>query len=197
MNTTPDISASWCIDSRQRPLGKADDRTANVRANVRNNESDKTLSSLLKIAKSLLRKRNAQEKRGRTIFRQMSQFVRWKTQIKFCYQLITRTLPPIVTSPCNWNLSLTLCQGRSTKSISPRQPLQGKSRIFVSTVSVAARKKVCGPSSKRQRSRLRMMSETYVSVFAYEKGGGSARNFSDWLVEELRIERADSSCRGA
>ncbi|TGZ36188.1 Uncharacterized protein DBV15_07264 [Temnothorax longispinosus] len=35
----------------------------------------------------------------------------------------------------------------------------------------------------------------YVSVFAYEKGEGSARNFSDWLVEESRIEQPDSSCR--
>lgn len=37
---------------------------------------------------------------------------------------------------------------------------------------------------------------TYVSVFAYEKGEGSARNFSDWLVEESRIEQPDNSCRG-
>ncbi|KYM97435.1 hypothetical protein ALC62_11727, partial [Cyphomyrmex costatus] len=38
-----------------------------------------------------------------------------------------------------------------------------------------------------------------VSVFAYdsyEKGEGSARNFSDWLVEESRIVQPDSSCRG-
>ncbi|EGI66150.1 hypothetical protein G5I_05268 [Acromyrmex echinatior] len=35
-----------------------------------------------------------------------------------------------------------------------------------------------------------------MSVFAYEKGEESARNFSDWLVEESRIEQPDSSCRG-
>ncbi|KYM83038.1 hypothetical protein ALC53_06303, partial [Atta colombica] len=35
-----------------------------------------------------------------------------------------------------------------------------------------------------------------VNVFAYKKGEGSARNFSDWLVEESRIEQPDSSCRG-
>lgn len=35
-----------------------------------------------------------------------------------------------------------------------------------------------------------------MSVFAYEKGEGSVRNFSDWLVEESRIEQPDSSYRG-
>jgi len=51
------------------------------------------------------------------------------------------------------------------------------------------------PSSKRQRSSCEWR-PTYVSVFAYEKDEGSARNLSDWLVEESRIEQPDSSCRG-
>lgn len=41
-----------------------------------------------------------------------------------------------------------------------------------------------------------MTSDIVRYVFAYEKGKGSARNFSDWLVEESRIEQPDSSCRG-
>lgn len=30
---------------------------------------------------------------------------------------------------------------------------------------------------------------TYTNVFAYEKSKGSVGNFSDWSVEESRIER--------
>lgn len=41
-----------------------------------------------------------------------------------------------------------------------------------------------------------MTSDIVRYVFAYEKGKGSARNFSDWLVEKSRIEQPDSSCRG-
>lgn len=36
---------------------------------------------------------------------------------------------------------------------------------------------------------------TYTNVFAYEKSKGSVGNFSDWSVEESRIERPDNPCR--
>lgn len=36
---------------------------------------------------------------------------------------------------------------------------------------------------------------TYTNVFAYEESKGSVSNFSDWSVEEFRIEQPDSSCR--
>lgn len=70
-------------------------------------------------------------------------------------------------------------------------------RYFVSVVSVASGKRfvvaILKEAAKQIANDVRH-SEIRKCV-AYKKGKGSDRNFSDWLVEESRIEQPDSSCR--